>query len=182
MKIYITRHGETDWNRLHKVTGWSDVPLNETGLEQARELASIITSRKDEMDIGHIYVSDLTRARQTASFTEKALGIEAVVDQRLREMNFGTMEGIDWDSEEFIFQKQQYFNRYEGGEDTITLAHRLYTFLDEKIAELRDKDENMLIVCHGTAARVLSTYFRDYLNEEYRKIRVKNCEILEYCI
>ena len=86
MKIYITRHGETDWNTSKKLCGSTDITLNDKGREQARELAEMIASRKDELDIRYIYTSDLERAVETASYTEELLGLRSIQDLRLREM------------------------------------------------------------------------------------------------
>ena len=180
MKIYITRHGETDFNKAHRVCGVSDILLNDRGIEQAKELAAMVESRKEELNISHIYVSDLRRAQQTASFTEEVLGIKAIKDSRIREMNFGNMEGVDWDTPEFVEKKHCAYATFEGGESTLKVAHRGYSFLEEIIEKYRDANENVLIVCHGTMAKVLSTYFRSYDKDEYDLLRLPNCCFLEY--
>ena len=180
MKIYITRHGETDYNKAHRCCGSTDILLNERGIEQAKELSQIIEGRKDELKISHIYVSDLKRAQQTASFTEKVLGLKAIVDSRIREMDFGTMEGIDWDTPEFVEKKHCAYATFENGESTLKVAHRGYSFLDEIIEKYKDSNDNVLIVCHGTMAKVLSTYFRSYDRDEYDYLRLPNCCFLEY--
>ena len=62
MKIYLIRHGETDWNLEQRLQGATDIPLNENGLELARETAKGL----QDVPFDVVYTSPLTRARQTA--------------------------------------------------------------------------------------------------------------------
>ena len=180
MKIYITRHGETDWNTSEKLCGSTDIPLDDKGRKQARELARMIESRKDELDIKYIYTSDLDRAVETASFTEDVLGIKALQDLRLREMDFGNMEGKDWNSREALEVQTCPFQRFQDGESTLMVAHRAYSFLDDMIARHKGPEENILIVCHGIMARMLATYFRSYTSREFMKLDIPNCAFVEF--
>ena len=180
MKIYITRHGETDWNTSQKLCGSTDIPLNDKGREQARELAEMIASRKDELDIRYIYTSDLERAVETASYTEELLGIRSIQDLRLREMDFGAQEGKDWNSNEAFEVQTCPTQRFQDGESTLMVAHRAYSFLDDMLARHKGPEENILIVCHGIMARMLSTYFRSYKAREFMKLDIPNCAFVEF--
>ena len=62
MKIYIVRHGETDWNGPRRLQGRSDIPLNETGIEEAK----ITGEALKDVPFAAAFVSPLTRTRQTA--------------------------------------------------------------------------------------------------------------------
>ena len=62
MKLFLTRHGQTDWNIAGRYQGQSDTPLNETGLRQAAQIAK----RLSKETIHAIYTSDLSRAANTA--------------------------------------------------------------------------------------------------------------------
>lgn len=180
MKVFITRHGETEWNKLHKVCGRTDIPLTDNGRAQAEALSIVIKDNKDYYDIKKIYVSPLIRALETASYTEKALGLEAIKDERLMEMYFGEFEGVDWDDAEFHRIKYSMYEHFPGGESNATMTHRLYSFLDSILSDNKDLDGNILIVCHGTAARTLMTYFRSFTDDELKSIRVANCQLLEF--
>ena len=100
--LLLVRHGETDWNAERRWQGHADVPLNARGREQAKALAETLAA--DRIDA--IYTSDLSRARDTAEIVAARLGIEAVADPALREIDVGSREGrtgeIDepWDGEE----------------------------------------------------------------------------------
>ena len=63
MKLYVARHGETEWNVRRKVCGRTDIPLTDTGIEQAKQLAE----KAAELDIDIIIASPMIRAQQTAT-------------------------------------------------------------------------------------------------------------------
>lgn len=87
------RHGITDWNVARRAQGQTDVPLNDTGRAQARALAERF--KNEEWDA--VYASDLLRAKETAETIANALNIPLHVDERLREMACGKMEGTTED-------------------------------------------------------------------------------------
>lgn len=89
----MVRHGNTDWNALGKIQGQTDIPLNELGKKQANALAERLS--KDEKLWDAVISSDLQRARQTAAVIADKLGIPLLDgDPRLRERNFGEVEGL----------------------------------------------------------------------------------------
>ncbi|NIK67734.1 histidine phosphatase family protein [Paenibacillus sp. BK720] len=93
MIIGMVRHGNTDWNALGKIQGQTDIPLNELGKKQANALAERLS--KDEKLWDAVISSDLQRARQTAAVIADKLGIPLLDgDPRLRERNFGEVEGL----------------------------------------------------------------------------------------
>ena len=74
MLFYLVRHGQTDWNRAGKIQGTTDIPLNETGRQQAEQLAAVLKGRSgypEEMQIDAVYTSPLARAFQTAEILAK---------------------------------------------------------------------------------------------------------------
>jgi probable phosphoglycerate mutase len=88
-KICLIRHGETDWNAELRIQGHRDLPLNATGLAQARSLAGRLAERR----FAAIYSSDLERARQTAQPLAMAQELPVRIEAALRERNFGCCEG-----------------------------------------------------------------------------------------
>ena len=187
MKIFVTRHGQTEWNALGRLQGRKDIELNEVGREQA-----LITGKKikdEKIDI--IITSPLKRARETAEIINKQFDVEIVEDDRLMERCYGDFEGIT--KTELKEKKKQYpeiddacnylkniniFNM----ETMQDLCARIYDFLDEIITKY--KDENVLIVTHGSASIPIKCYFMKYPLEnlvDREKIKgLENCEVVEF--
>ena len=177
MRIFVARHGETEWNLRHKVCGISEADLTEKGKNQARALAEKLKAKQESSRIGAIIVSPLRRARDTASYIESALGIEAAVENDLHEMNFGAFEGADWDDPEFRAIRKEPFVRFPGGESAVSAAARVYALLDRI---RREYSCNVLLICHGTLIKIIDTYFRNRTMEEYSSFRPGNCELITY--
>ncbi|MBP3380764.1 MAG: histidine phosphatase family protein [Ruminococcus sp.] len=175
MKIYSTRHGQTDHNRNEMILGTTDVPLNETGLEQAAGLAEAVEKLGD-VDI--IIASPMLRAMTTANAVAQRCGLEIVTDIRLREWDYGTYEGKSRFTEGFAENKKQFGVKMPGGESLLQLAHRVYSALDDIIEKYSGK--NVLLVSHGGICRVIETYFHDMSTEKYIGWFMGNCEIIEY--
>ena len=127
MKVYAARHGQTQWNLEDKVCGRTDLPLTETGLEQAQLLAQ----RTKELKIDVILSSPMLRARQTAAPTAALHGLEVLVDDRLIEQDYGIYEGVSRFDEGFLANKRHFAYRYPGGESMMDVAHRVYGLMED---------------------------------------------------
>lgn len=92
--IYLVRHGQTDWNIENKTQGNTDIPLNYNGKKQAWIASNIMKNFK----IDRIYSSDLSRAKETAEIINKNFNLDIILDRRLREINYGDLEGINRDN------------------------------------------------------------------------------------
>jgi probable phosphoglycerate mutase len=93
MELVCVRHGRTAWNRDRRFQGHIDIPLDETGRAQARALAAYLASESYDIALS----SDLSRALETARAIGVASGITVEEEPALREMRFGTWEGLRWD-------------------------------------------------------------------------------------
>jgi probable phosphoglycerate mutase len=147
----LIRHGETDWNRRQCFQGQIDVPLNDTGLEQARRMAE----RLSREPIDALVVSDLMRARQTAAPLAQALGLTAKLEPALREQAFGILEGMSFDEirqrhpDEFaLWVKQDPDYALPGGAESRRDFHRrVITALRE--AGRSQAGRRIAVVTHG---------------------------------
>ena len=88
--LLIIRHGETVWNAEHRFQGHGDSPLTETGRNQVAALGR----RMKDMDFDALISSDLGRTRETASIIADFTGHGVEFDSRLRERNYGVLEGL----------------------------------------------------------------------------------------
>lgn len=91
VRVLLVRHGETEWNRLLRIQGCnSDIPLNETGKQQAASLASRLKSEP----IQAIYSSPLRRSRETARAIARPHRLKVQLEPDLRELDLGELEGV----------------------------------------------------------------------------------------
>jgi probable phosphoglycerate mutase len=154
-RLTLVRHGETIWGAENRYAGSTDVPLSPRGLQQAERLVNWASAA----DLTAIWVSPLLRARQTVAPSERATGITARVDSRLREIHFGRGEGL---TETEIKQSfPQAFAAFEadpavhylpGGEDPRDVALRALECFRE--IENMHPSGRVLVVTHNTVIRV----------------------------
>ena len=90
-KLYLVRHGETDYNNSLRFQGQIDIPLNQKGIEQAEKVAGFLK----DIPLQAIYSSSLKRARTTAEIIGRVKGIEPQITDALREMSFGIWENMN---------------------------------------------------------------------------------------
>lgn len=176
MKIYSTRHGQTDWNRRDVIQGATDIELNETGLSQAYELAER-TAELGDVDI--IIASPMKRAMRTAQAVAERTGLDIVTEPRLTEWDYGEYEQKPRTAEYFTEDKVEFAKRMGGtGESLLRLTHRVYSALDDIIKNYGDK--NVLIVSHGGVCRIIETYFNEMTAKQFLGWFMGNCQIIEY--
>lgn len=145
MRLWLVRHGVTEWSESGRLCGWADIPLNSVGRDQAISLRG----RWSQARLAGVWTSDLIRA---AEFAELAHG-EATPDRRLRELDFGDLEGLTWG--ECDQPTRLALTRFEGfaapgGETLAQLEDRIGDFL----CTLTQGDH--LIFTHGGVIRLLS--------------------------
>ncbi|HNU11818.1 MAG TPA: 2,3-diphosphoglycerate-dependent phosphoglycerate mutase [Rubrivivax sp.] len=95
-KLVLIRHGESTWNLENRFTGWTDVPLTETGVQQAREAGRLLAAEGWEFDVA--YTSVLKRAIWTLWHCLDAMErtwLPIVNDWRLNERHYGALQGLN---------------------------------------------------------------------------------------
>ena len=180
MEIYVVRHGQTDYNVKHLFQGHLDIPLNETGILQAKETAQNFRDKK----IDYILVSPLKRTIQTAEYINKITKTNVIIEDRLIERSFGNMEGKastpEWNIKMMLDFNKNY--TYENIEPIKEFFKRIYDFLDD-ITE-KYKNKSIILVTHGGVSQPIDCYFNgmpDKPNyENFEKLTLKNCEIKKY--
>ncbi|MDF2461064.1 MAG: alpha-ribazole phosphatase [Candidatus Saccharibacteria bacterium] len=168
-RIYLVRHGETDWNVQGILQGHTDVPLNERGVEQAGQLREAFKG----VGINAFHASDLARARHTAEIVASVHGKAVTGHVELRERNLGIHQGkpkpesvdtaLDDPSVEPVESVRQRFHktmveiaRSHEGETVLVVAHSgsMRRFLlSEELLE-RDSDEFMTALKNGSYVEI----------------------------
>lgn len=174
MKLYVTRHGETAWNKENKVCGRTELSLNETGRQQAQETAQKLAG----VHFDRVVCSPMVRARQTAELICQGRDVPIERHRALIEQSYGECEGADRFDEGFLSHKRNFADGYPGGESHMVLAQRVYRFLEELAS--RCPDETVLVVCHGGVCRVIESYFHPMSNDAFFKFAMHNCEVRQY--
>ena len=183
MIFYFVRHGETDWNVQKKIQGTTDVPLNENGLRQARELAEKLVLEKYQIDCA--YTSPQLRARATAQTAATALGIECIPLDDLAEMDLGEWEGDNWPNIEknygevyYYWNSHRRYVRTPGGECYNDVLRRVFRALEYI---MKHEMGNVLVVSHSAILLSLRCYLAGLCmdDETMLEFRTKNAEIVE---
>ncbi|HEV7742667.1 MAG TPA: histidine phosphatase family protein [Pseudolysinimonas sp.] len=148
-ELYLVRHGETDWNQQRRIQGLTDIPLNDTGREQARATGRLLARRRWDA----VFSSPLRRALETAEIIAEELGLPApaTVDA-LVERNYGDAEGMN-----FLDIERKYPDRgsVPGQESREEVVARVLPALHELAAA--HPDQRLVVVSHGGAIRAVLT-------------------------
>ena len=164
MKLYILRHGQTDYNLQGRFQGQIDVPLNENGKNQAIEALKIFK----DVDIDVIFSSPLSRAKDTVKKISEYKNIDIIIDNRIIERSFGNLEG------KYSVDNLEKYNI----ENMMHLKQRVFSFLNDIIKEYNDK--NVLVATHEGIAKVVEIFF--YGEEAGKNFRLKNGEYKIYYV
>jgi probable phosphoglycerate mutase len=157
-RILAIRHGETAWNVDTRIQGHLDIPLNDTGLQQARWLAQSLAERDE---VHAIYASDLSRAHVTAQTIAQAMGLAVEVHPGLRERAFGDFQGRTFAEIEAELPEHAHHWRKRtpdwvprgAGESLIALRDRVLGTVHELAS--RHLGEQIVMVAHGGVMDVL---------------------------
>jgi broad specificity phosphatase PhoE len=163
MKLYFVRHGQTHSNVARLMYGHKESPLTEKGIDDAKATAKNLPN-----DFDLIYSSDIGRAKHTTEILNEKLNLPIIYDARLRERNFGSLEGKDLlSTNPNAWQKdhiQEYDYRPYGGESVEDVKKRVMDFVNEITKKHNSK--KVLIVTHGGVMRLLHLLVKGYLAEK----------------
>lgn len=158
MRLYLVRHGQTDWNVQKRAQGHTDIPLDAVGIEQARRTGQAFL----EISVKRLLTSDLKRASQTAHEIAQATRVNAEVTPRLRERGFGEWEGQPFAEIGIRFgfeADMKGVSRNDitppGGESFVEVWSRIRSVVDEVLAAKVDT----AIVAHGGTCSLLLAMF-----------------------
>lgn len=157
MKVYLVRHGETEWNRLGRFQGQVDIALNERGLSQARDTARAAVGWRPSA----LYASPLLRTMQVAEEISGKVGLPITPDARLMELNLGQLEGVT--GQEMQGQWSQVYQGWRncpgstvmpGGESLAQLQARAWQVVLD-LEQSHGEHEAVVLVSHNFAIRTV---------------------------
>ncbi len=177
-RLYLVRHGETEWNKVSKVQGRTDIELSCEGIKQAQLLAGRLVRE----NIDYIYSSSLKRALRTAEIVADYKRCGIVKSEKYHEICLGPWEGMTINeirekySDHFRTYREDPANfKLPGAETFMDLTERTYNAIMEIVSS--HKGSNILVVSHGTAikAAIIRILGIDIIN--YTKFRIDNASM-----
>ncbi|MFC1727375.1 histidine phosphatase family protein [Patescibacteria group bacterium] len=180
-KVYVVRHGKTDFNEQGRYMGSTDLSLNTDGKRQAEKLAKLV----DRLGIEVVVVSPLKRALETAEII-KPLGQKMIIDLSFIERSVGVYEGLTRNEAEKKYPdlwKKNITRIFDdaptNGETILEVQKRVFKGLD-KIKKIY-QGKNVLIVTHAFVAKVINRYFNPNIsNQDFFDFVLQTAEIKEY--
>jgi len=155
-KLYLIRHGQSEWNELKKIQGQTNTNLTKHGKDQAKMLANMLID--ENIDV--IYTSDLNRAKDTAKTISEKINKPLIYSEFLREIKFGIWEGLTISEIEDRY-KDQYLIWNKSPDELILDNAETLQILKDRVMNwinpilLENKEKNIAIVSHGTTLKVL---------------------------
>jgi broad specificity phosphatase PhoE len=179
--IVLVRHGETDWNRERRFQGHADIPLNDAGRRQARELAELLRAE----GLSAVYTSPLGRARETAEIVAERLELTPIELAALREIDVGDWQGLTVDEVRARYPEQAsvaWRSGWPNGETHEELSDRVVPALLD-LARQRE-GERILGVTHAGPIRAALGAATGLSHEESRAQigRLENCALFRFTV
>lgn len=190
MRIYMARHGETDWNVERRIQGSTDIPLNENGIRQAYSLSNYLERQlcAEDHSLSSVFTSPLKRAKETAEIVGGELHLPVRVISGLEEMNFGVCEGKSWleakkeyPKELEVWEENKQFRRIPGGEsyqDVLNRFFSAYSLIKKELEEEKsdaNKEKDILIITHGAVIMLLLSLKEGHsFQDSFIRVRVEN--------
>ena len=185
-KLFLVRHGLSEWNKLGQWTGQTDVELAEEGVQEAREAGILL---KNEV-IDTVYTSDLKRTHQTFDGIKEGSGkhhLTHTAHKSLSERHYGIHTGKNkWQVKEEIgeeaFQaiRRGWDTKIEGGETLKDVHARVMPYYEENIKRDLTAGKNVLVVAHGNTLRALIKHLEGMEEDKVAEVEVATDEIHMY--
>jgi 2,3-bisphosphoglycerate-dependent phosphoglycerate mutase len=161
--LVLVRHGQSEWNLKNLFTGWRDVDLTETGVQEAKSAAAKLKARG--LAFGVAFTSALVRAQHTLDLMLLELGTQDVAvfrDQALNERDYGALSGLNkddarakWGEEQVQIWRRSYATAPPGGESLRDTGARVWPYYINTIQPHVLRGEGVLVSAHGNSLRAL---------------------------
>jgi len=179
VQIVLIRHGATDWNLQGRCQGATDRELHVVGIRQAEEIAALLATES----IHAIYSSGLKRARQTASLISEPHNLPVIVEEDIRELDHGALEGLTFN--EIKARYPDFLQRWRtepaeiqvpGGERLADVADRAWNGLN-RILERHPSAEELVVVSHNFPILGILCKVAGITLNQYRSFHLDPCGV-----
>jgi 2,3-bisphosphoglycerate-dependent phosphoglycerate mutase len=185
-KLFLVRHGESEWNEKGLWTGWTEVNLSAKGVDEAAKAGEQLEGER----IDKIYVSDMVRAKQTLEKVSEVAGlggVETVESPAIKERSYGIYTGKNkWEikeevgDEKFLRIRRSWDEPIPEGETMKDVYERVLPYYQENIEKDLLAGKNVLIVAHGNSLRALMKKLENLDNEQIAKAEIGTGEVVSY--
>lgn len=185
-KLFLVRHGQSQWNLENRFTGWVDVDITEAGKEEARKAGKFL--KNEQIDIA--FTSALIRAQHTLDIILEVIGetaIPVVKDKALNERSYGDLSGLNkaetakkFGEEQVHIWRRSYDVAPPGGESLKDTRDRVIPYYEQYIRPELAADKNVLVVAHGNSLRALIMYLENLSPDEILKREIATGQPITY--
>jgi 2,3-bisphosphoglycerate-dependent phosphoglycerate mutase len=186
--LVLVRHGKSEWNKLGKWTGWTDVSLAEEGIQEAKNAGEQLKDIK--FDLG--FTSELKRAKETLNEIKNATGqsdLQTIENTALNERDYGDYTGKNkWEvkdtvgEEEFQKIRRSWDFQLPNGESLKNVYERVVPYYTAEILPSLKDDKNIIIAAHGNSLRALVKYLEKIDDADISSLEIGTGEVYVYKI
>jgi 2,3-bisphosphoglycerate-dependent phosphoglycerate mutase len=186
-KLALVRHHESEWNKLGKWTGVTDVHLSPLGFEKAKEMGHLI----DSIKFDQAFTSSQIRAKETlACMLDGSLSnkeIPTIGAKELNERDYGDYTGKNkWEVQKIVGEEE--FNRIRrswdcdisNGESLKMVYERSVPYFLNNILPVLKEGKNVLVVCHGNSSRSMMKYIENISDKDIANVEMPFGSVLIY--
>lgn len=187
-KLFLVRHGQSQWNLENRFTGWKNVEITELGKQEAKQTGE--TLKKEKIDIA--FTSKLIRAQHTLKIILNETGktdIPIIIDGALNERSYGTLEGLNktetaekYGAEQVHIWRRSFDIAPPGGENLKNTYDRVIPYFENFVQPQLQQHKNVLIVAHGNSLRTLIMYMEHLSPEIILQREIATGEPLTYVL
>jgi 2,3-bisphosphoglycerate-dependent phosphoglycerate mutase len=177
-KLVLIRHGESEWNKENRFTGWIDIPLSPKGEQEAKNAGEKLKG----MRFDKAFSSVLQRATKTFEIAAQTAGFNHLIvekDEALNERMYGDLQGLNKDecrkkfgAEQVHIWRRSYDIPPPNGESLKNTAERVLPYFHKRIESMLKEGKNILIVAHGNSLRALIMYLENLSGDEIVKVEI----------
>lgn len=188
MKLFLVRHGQSQWNLENRFTGWKNPDITELGKEEAKKAGQLLKNEK----IDYAFTSVLKRAIHTLDIILDEMGVTDIPitkDQALNERDYGDLSGLNKaelaekvGAEQVHIWRRSYDVAPPGGESLKDTCERVIPYYEEHIEPKLKEGKNVIVAAHGNSLRALVMHLENLSPEEILKKEIATGDPITYVL